>query len=71
MADRAEAQAGCSCRRLARRRSLTLRAAGPCLLQVTYLRGIFPDKHYKPVDMRNLDSERGRRAGSFVGAGGR
>ena len=26
-------------------------------LQVSYLRGIFPEDHYKTVDMRNLDSE--------------
>ena len=33
-------------------------------LQVSYLRGIFPEDHYKTVDMRNLDSERRRqRAG--------
>ncbi|KAL4458685.1 hypothetical protein ABPG75_013550 [Micractinium tetrahymenae] len=26
------------------------------IYHVTYLRGIFPDEHYKPVDMRNLDN---------------
>lgn len=28
---------------------------------MSYLRGLFPEDHYKVVDMRNLDSERRRR----------
>jgi hypothetical protein len=29
----------------------------PDILQVSYLRGIFPEDNYRKVDMKNLDSE--------------